>query len=929
MYGLKPARWGTGWVTPTPPRPTPAGLPVGWFAGVSIAAALQTGQATASEPTCVAVWDLEAAMVTGSLLDDTDLPALAEQISESEPFAVLHVFTAAELESGSLLDTLGHEFEGSGSFSASEATAALEALAELDGNIDSEATAAAAPSTAADAEWFSEPTAATAPPQDTDLAAPAMGESIPDAGVQVLSDAAGGLDSEALAGIGLSTEALLESGSLLDGAFDLLEWETDSFSEGGALAEVLVDAQADSDGFAAAGELIADLEVGGWLDSEGGAVLGEVLAGAAAEWFSEVTVEVEVDQPVEVTVVGADAVSVSEPVAAAEPDVDAAIESGSLLDTGLETELVADSFSEAGGGIDEVLAGLDDNLDSQPVFGIDEVFAGMENNLDSQPTAALAVQFVLDNNLDSEPVFAITSVASVGAATSGSALTTSGLDLTGGATSASTVTGAINEITDVLAEAVSDDLLDVENEFTQLLPIMTTDPQVIIPPWVKKIDAIALGGGAGSSGSTALGKGLGGDGGVWAAPTTVTVEKLLLDADVEASRVYVEATVGKGGTGGPGASLFGGFQPGQPGGATTISFYADPIGGGTRKLLYTMRASGGNPNMSSVALNQSNDGGAVTGGNANAGKDLVFEGVTYMGGAEAPGGTTTARARPPGGGGPGNAAGSSNNGWPGADGRIWLNFYSGSKVQQQAWTAAGTYTSTLPLTTDRIWGAALGGGGGGDGGQNAAWGSGGTGGKWDWHKGIADGTTTTIPGTSITIPGTTNWRSIDTLLAAKGLTRDAINRLWVDVTVGGGGKGGNAAPLIGTGSFTNDSGGDGVQSTLALMCRVTASGASVELFRLTGAAGSGGGNKPNRGGAEVTGGNANMSGLSSEPGRDVRVTLDGKTYAFKGGAAAGNNPGNPPGGGGGGGGIGVGVTLTPGGAGTAGAAGAAHLIFTT
>jgi hypothetical protein len=467
------------------------------------------------------------------------------------------------------------------------------------------------------------------------------------------------------------------------------------------------------------------------------------------------------------------------------------------------------------------------------------------------------------------------------------------------------------------AGVFSGSALDTDANYDQTVVVAAT--QVVeIPLWVNKIDALAVGGGAGSSGSVILSVGAGGKGGRWGV-SAFQVKTMLINAGIAAdapTRLYAEVVVGGGGAGGRGDLLT--IQFGQPGLQTTIDFFA-VVGGVKVPIGNSVVGPGGTPSSQTASITQVQQvGGAATDGNASGGKDYLLNNRTYVGGgattipglnqnstaANAPGGAA-------GGKGSGNQAG---NG--GADGRAWIRMYSDSSAgSQQSWTTAGGHSLELdPQAAEFVYPLVLGGGGGGAGGRgfpSAVAGEGGTGGTWNYVR---------------TAPG---YWTVTTLLAQNGLTRAGINRLWLSATVGAGG-GGGAGTVIG--AAAND-GGNGIPSKVSLMCRTTA-GVQVELAVVTGSAGGGGvnSNRTDPSGKAVQGGNINLSG-GLPINRDMRFLFQGKQYTFLGGAATsgglGNlgigSAGNPPGGGGSGGLIGT--PISAGTNGMRGAAGAVHVVF--
>lgn len=422
------------------------------------------------------------------------------------------------------------------------------------------------------------------------------------------------------------------------------------------------------------------------------------------------------------------------------------------------------------------------------------------------------------------------------------------------------------------------------------------DRTLAIPWWCSKVDALAVGGGGGSSGSNPIARGNGGNGGKWGW-NEYGLATLTGGAAVDGFTAVL--TIGNGGTGGPAGTALGGLVKGNDGGASTVVIRS--MVGSTPTNRATTTGAGGAGGSGGVASGGAagQDGGPVTNGNATSGRDVSLNppyiningvpATLYSGG----GTQTTAGAvgLQPGGGGAGKNAGS-NVGSGGANGRAFLRMYSINRVtQNQSWTTPGTYTLTLPPSTETVTPMALGGGGGGAGGTVTVIGAGGRGGQWGRLA-----TQTSV------------W-TVDQLLSAKGLSRGQISRLFVQVTVGRGGTGGAALNLLNPGN----SGNPGESSSMALMCTRT-TGGDVELARVTGgggAAGQSGGAAAGGGrqGKAATGGNTNIDGNTSYPDRDMRVYVNSKNFPYRGGS---ENPGNnlqgdgyAPGGGGCGGGIAV------------------------
>lgn len=165
-----------------------------------------------------------------------------------------------------------------------------------------------------------------------------------------------------------------------------------------------------------------------------------------------------------------------------------------------------------------------------------------------------------------------------------------------------------------------------------------------IPAGCLYIDEILLGGGGGSSGGGFGLSGAGGEGATWKWRT------LKRGVDIPWSQTSIVGTIGDGGAGGAG-----GFSPknGSPGSPT--------VG--------TQVAPGGNGGGSWGAGGQA--GGAVQGGNASSGRDVLFNDYSYAGGGATATIGGSSPGNPPGGG----ARGGANTGGNGAKGAAGTAIY--------------------------------------------------------------------------------------------------------------------------------------------------------------------------------------------------------------------------------------------------------------
>jgi hypothetical protein len=458
------------------------------------------------------------------------------------------------------------------------------------------------------------------------------------------------------------------------------------------------------------------------------------------------------------------------------------------------------------------------------------------------------------------------------------------------------------------AAAASLDRVAAQQRFWQRQQITaTTSANYEIPAWVEWVDELAVGGGAGSTGSVLLAAGKGGRGGTWAVREN-SVNTVLAAAGIttEPTRMYATVNAGAGGAGGPynGATI----QAGQPGGASRVQVFA--VAGGVTKAVNTVLTAAGGTAAAGGGLADSNarPGGPAQGGNATAGRDyriLPDPGFTYVGGAGNGTTTTGFPGNPPGGGAGGNGAGNNINGNRGADGAVWLRLDSQSYgvTAQQQFVTPGSGEFDLPLTTSLVMPAVVGAGAGGYGGSLPLNGNGGQGGRW---------------ATAVAA-----W-NVESLLPA-GVSLSSLTRLWVEWTVGRGGAGGDAT------NFGTNPGAAGTASTATLKCRTATTTYTIGATR-TGVGGlsiAGSGSAGEQNGLQVLGGNINSS-------RDMLVTVNGQSFVFTGGAALPtfgaitllNRPlrdGNAPGGGGDGGTAGgLGGTIL---AGKSGANGAVHVVY--
>jgi hypothetical protein len=579
--------------------------------------------------------------------------------------------------------------------------------------------------------------------------------------------------------------------------------------------------------------------------------------------------------------------------------------SGSAVSLGFVVGLRADAVSEA-----EVYAELDDRDEdakavSVSIPGLSPV--GVTASTVTQSAASVAAGASAAGG--SASVSGGGGVIGGFVATSGSAsYLTSGFGIGSGGVSASSASAELSVL--AAADLAADSDLDSTVEISMVLQINNSQT-VEIPAWAKKLDVLVVGGGAGSTGSASLSYGIGGGGGKW------DYGEHLLDSLLEASgsaaeRFTVVFDIGSNGVGGAGTGL-GSLQPGTSGRASKAVINA--VTGLTVRPLVTMTGAGGAhaTNTTTVGITQSEaqPGKAVTGGNANGGKDVSLNPPywfnlanqnLYVGGGQAAAGNA---GNAPGGGGAGRAAGN-QAGTSGAPGRGWIRIYSGSSVEQQAWRTPGSYTRKLPLTVTEFYPVLIGGGGGGSGGTGGLVGNGGDGARWAYPVAA---------------------QVVDTLLAAKGLSRSDVAEFGVDVVVGGGGRG-SSGVLLGLGS----AGGAGGLSSLDFYCRTTV-GAKVVLLNLRSSGGAGNANTTttNAVGTQATGGNSGLGGGVGSR-KDVIVNFKRKNYTFIGGAdtvanATNGFPGNAPGGGGSGGNLGIGALLISGGDGYNGGNGAVYLIF--
>jgi hypothetical protein len=459
------------------------------------------------------------------------------------------------------------------------------------------------------------------------------------------------------------------------------------------------------------------------------------------------------------------------------------------------------------------------------------------------------------------------------------------------------------------AAAVSSDRFAAQQRFWQRQQITaTTSANYEIPAWVQWVDELAVGGGAGSTGSVLAAVGKGGRGGTWAVRenSVVTVLAAAGITDVP-TRMYATVNAGAGGAGGPYNAFT--IQAGQPGNASRVQVFA--VAGGVTKAVNTVLTAAGGTAVAGGGLADpsARPGGAAQGGNATAGRDyriLPDPGFTYVGGAGNGTTTTGFPGNPPGGGAGGNGAGNNINGNRGADGAVWLRLDSQSYgvTSQQQFVTPGSGEFDLPLTTSLVMPAVIGAGAGGYGGSQLLNGGGGQGGRW---------------ATAVAA-----W-NVESLLPA-GVSSSSLTRLWVEWTVGRGGTGGATAGLGAT-----NPGVAGTASTATLKCQTATTTYTIGATR-TGVGGSsiaGSGSAAEQNGLQVLGGNINSS-------RDMLVTVNGQSFVFAGGAALPafgliallNRPlrdGNAPGGGGdGGSGGGAGGTIL---AGRSGANGAVHVVY--
>jgi hypothetical protein len=614
-----------------------------------------------------------------------------------------------------------------------------------------------------------------------------------------------------------------------------------------------------------------------------------------------------------------------------------------------DTETLADSYSELAVAVNVAFgaAGTTDSRSAAAVTNTNVVVATRTETSDSRSVAmvaslvnANAVVATRTEISDSRSTAAVTntsvvvatrtgtsdstsvtevgiSVATTRAATSDSRSTATVMNTnvvvatrTGTSDSASAVSATTTFIPTMMlsAAAASLDRVAAQQRFWQRQQITaTTSANYEIPAWVEWVDELAVGGGAGSTGSVLLAAGKGGRGGTWAVREN-SVNTVLAAAGIttEPTRMYATVNAGAGGAGGPynGATI----QAGQPGGASRVQVFA--VAGGVTKAVNTVLTAAGGTAAAGGGLADSNarPGGPAQGGNATAGRDyriLPDPGFTYVGGAGNGTTTTGFPGNPPGGGAGGNGAGNNINGNRGADGAVWLRLDSQSYgvTAQQQFVTPGSGEFDLPLTTSLVMPAVVGAGAGGYGGSLPLNGNGGQGGRW---------------ATAVAA-----W-NVESLLPA-GVSLSSLTRLWVEWTVGRGGAGGDAT------NFGTNPGAAGTASTATLKCRTATTTYTIGATR-TGVGGlsiAGSGSAGEQNGLQVLGGNINSS-------RDMLVTVNGQSFVFTGGAALPtfgaitllNRPlrdGNAPGGGGDGGTAGgLGGTIL---AGKSGANGAVHVVY--
>ncbi|AYD87038.1 hypothetical protein SEA_NICOLETERA_8 [Mycobacterium phage NicoleTera] len=172
-------------------------------------------------------------------------------------------------------------------------------------------------------------------------------------------------------------------------------------------------------------------------------------------------------------------------------------------------------------------------------------------------------------------------------------------------------------------------------EFTPVTQTFTTVSAFTytIPANCSFIDVILIGGGGGGAGGGWALAGGGGQGGGWVWTT------LVRGVDIPWSLTSITGVVGDGGAGGGG-----GASPGQGSVGSATSIVAGSL---------SLQAPGGQ-NGGGWGGNGQN-GGAARDGNANGGKDVLLNGITYVGGAAVTSGSGTA-GNPPGSGGRGGNA---------------------------------------------------------------------------------------------------------------------------------------------------------------------------------------------------------------------------------------------------------------------------------
>ena len=526
----------------------------------------------------------------------------------------------------------------------------------------------------------------------------------------------------------------------------------------------------------------------------------------------------------------------------------------------------------------------------------------------SVPAVTVPVSAVVDSR-------STIGVASAGSANIAASTTTS-------VESSSTVYASVNADFRIVVTASANFEVDPELSGSRFNSTFSTNVATTLdlPWWCKKVDALAVGGGGGSSGSNSLARGNGGSGGKWGY-NEYGLSNILLGAPAE--RWQAVFAIGTNGTGGPSGTALGGLQAGTAGGASTVTLRS--LVGTTPTVRATTTGQPGAGGSGGVASGGAagQDGGPVTNGNADSGRDVSLNPPfinsaggsqqTYNGGATQT--TAGGTGNFPGGGGAGKNAGG-GVGSSGAIGQAFLRMYSANRViNQDSWATAGAFSKDLPLSTETVTPMALGSGGGGAGGTITVIGGGAGGGKWG------------------RLATNSSFWGVDALLRSNGLTRAQVNRIRLSGDIGVGGTGGAAI----NGLVAGNPGNPGNPSHVALI--VTTTGGDVELARVTGvagAAGAQGGLGIGRQGGAAERGNINLDGQTDYPNRDMRVFVNGKRFDFRGGRENPGNSlegnGNPPGGGGCGGGIAIAAipglgALSPPRNGYLGFSGSAHAVY--